>query len=160
MASEHKGLIIGLGEAGNKVRVRYFVGNTAWGCLTSAALPPTYTLTQMPKNLTLVVATQEAWRFAGSNNNKRLALNGLIDTNLFIIQYMPPISVCCEPATESVFVHMYIVLLSKWAEEHYSLWESLLFFHVFWTRIGSLSLEQHLKNVVEKLSYEATNPIL
>ena len=32
----------------------------------------------MPKNPTLVVATQkEAWCFAGSNNNKRLALKGL-----------------------------------------------------------------------------------
>ena len=59
MASEQKGLEIGLGEAGNKVRVRFFVGNTAWGGLTSATLPPTHTLTQMLKNLTLIVPTQK-----------------------------------------------------------------------------------------------------
>ena len=61
MASEQKGLKIGLSEAGNKVRVIFFVGNAAWGSLTSATLPLTHTLTQMPKNLTLVVAS--------SNNN-------------------------------------------------------------------------------------------
>ena len=59
MASEQKGLKIGLGEAGNKVRVRFFVGNTAWGGFTLATLPPTHALTQMPKNLTLVVSTQK-----------------------------------------------------------------------------------------------------
>ena len=59
MASKQKGLKIGLEEAGSQVRVRFFVGNTAWGCLTSATLPPTHTLTQMPKNLTFVVATQK-----------------------------------------------------------------------------------------------------
>ena len=78
ITSQQKCLKIGLGEAGNKVRVRFFVGNTARGCLTSATLPPTHTLTQMPKNLTLVVTNQkEAWRFAGSNNNKCLELKGL-----------------------------------------------------------------------------------
>ena len=57
--------------------VRFFVGNTARGSLTSSTLPPTHTLTQMPKNLTLVVATQKrlgsllvvilvsAWRCGG-----------------------------------------------------------------------------------------------
>ena len=29
----------------------------ALGCLTAATVPPTHTLTQMPNNLTLVVAT-------------------------------------------------------------------------------------------------------
>ena len=57
MASEQNGLKIGLDEAGNNVRVIIFVGNTARGGLTAATLPPTHTLTQMPKNLTLVVAT-------------------------------------------------------------------------------------------------------
>ena len=59
MVSKQKGLKIGLGEAGNKVRVRFFVGNTAWGCLTSATLPPIHTLTQMPKNLAFVVPAQK-----------------------------------------------------------------------------------------------------
>ena len=57
MASEQKSLKIGLGEAGNKVIVIFFAGNTAWGGLTAAALPPTHTLTQMPKILTLVATT-------------------------------------------------------------------------------------------------------
>ena len=57
MASEQKSLKIGLGEVGNKVSVIFFAGNTAWGGLTAAILPPTHTLTQMLKNLTLVVAT-------------------------------------------------------------------------------------------------------
>ena len=52
MASKQKGLKIGLGEAGKKVRVISFVGS-----LTPATLPPTHTLAQMPKNLILVVAT-------------------------------------------------------------------------------------------------------
>ena len=43
--------------SGNNVTVRLFVGNTAWGCLTLATLPPTHTLTQVPQNLTLVVVT-------------------------------------------------------------------------------------------------------
>ena len=38
-----------------------------------ATLRPTHTLTQMSKNLTRVIATpKEAWRSAGSNNNKPL----------------------------------------------------------------------------------------
>ena len=35
----------------------FFAGSTARGDLTAATLPPTHTLTQMAKNLTLVVAT-------------------------------------------------------------------------------------------------------
>ena len=57
MASKQKSLKIGLGEASNKVSMIFFAGNTAWGGLMAAALRPTHTLTQMPKNLTLVVAT-------------------------------------------------------------------------------------------------------
>ena len=57
VASEQKSLKIGLGEAGNKVSVIFFAGNTAWAGLTVATLSPTHTLIQMPKNLTLVVDT-------------------------------------------------------------------------------------------------------
>ena len=76
MAFEQKGLKIGLGEAGNKVRVIIFVGNTA---------SYSYTHSNAQESHFSCRYSQEAWRFAGSNSNKRLALNGLIRNLLLII---------------------------------------------------------------------------
>ena len=82
MASEQKGLKIGLGEAGNKVSVRFFVGNTAWGCLTSATLPPTpYTHSNAQEFHFSCRYSKEAWCFASSNNDKSLELRGLNNLN-------------------------------------------------------------------------------
>ena len=78
MASEQKGLKIGLGEAGNKVRVRFFcwqhclrllnIGNTS-------SYP--YTHSNAQESHFSCRYSKEAWRFANSNNNKSLELREL-----------------------------------------------------------------------------------
>ena len=78
MASEQRGLKIGQGEAGNKVRVRFF----CWKhCLRQLNIGNTssypYTHSNAQESHFCCPCSKEAWRFAGSNNTKRLVLRGL-----------------------------------------------------------------------------------
>ena len=77
MASEQKSLNVGLGEAGNKVSVIFLAGNTAWGGLTAATLPPTDTHSNAQEPHFSCRCSQEAWCSAGSNNNKLLGTEGV-----------------------------------------------------------------------------------
>ena len=85
MASEQKGLKIGLGDAGNKVSDFFCwqhclrllnIGNTA-------SYP--YTHSNAQESHFSCRYSQEAWRFAGSNN-KLLVLNGLRSTFIIFTQ--------------------------------------------------------------------------
>ena len=95
MVSEQKGLKIGLGETGNKVRVEIF----CWQhCLRLLNISNTssypYTHSNAQESHFECPCSEEAWHFAGSNNNKSLELRGLAHITLWI-QYsmIPDISV-------------------------------------------------------------------
>ena len=71
MASKQKGLKIGLGKAGNKVRVRFFCWQHClrWLNIGNTSSYP-YTRSNAQESHFSCRYSKEAWRFAGSNNNK------------------------------------------------------------------------------------------
>ena len=71
MASKQKGLKIGLGKAGNKVRVRFFCWQHClrWFNIGNTFSYP-YTHSNAQESHFSCRYSKEAWRFAGSNNNK------------------------------------------------------------------------------------------